>query len=63
MREAIGQLLEYLFAGFQSATRLVVVGETPLDEDGALYLAGLKQQFDLPLEYESITIPTPNSTT
>jgi hypothetical protein len=29
----------------------------------AIYLARLKQQFDLPLEYESIAIPNPNSTT
>jgi hypothetical protein len=63
MREAIGQLLEYSFwPGSQSATRLVVVGETPLDDDGAAYLARLKQQFALPLEYESIAIPNSPTT-
>jgi hypothetical protein len=62
MREAVGQLLEYSFwPGRQSAPRLVVVGETPLDDDGAAYLTRLKQFVDLPLEYESIAIPNPDS--
>jgi len=57
LREAIGQLLEYAFwPGGQTATRLIVVGETQIDRDGLEYLRRLKQQFSLPIEYEHISI-------
>jgi hypothetical protein len=52
IREALGQLLEYSYwPGAESATRLVIVGEPPLDKDARVYLNKLKQQFSLPLEY------------
>jgi hypothetical protein len=57
LREAIGQLLEYAFwPGGQSATRLIVVGETAIDSDGLEYLHRLRKQFSLPIEYEHISI-------
>jgi hypothetical protein len=35
LREAVGQLLEYAFwPGGQLATRLIVIGETPIDREG-----------------------------
>jgi hypothetical protein len=57
IREALGQILEYAFwPGNRGASRLVIVGETPLDSDAAKYLTHLKERFALPIEYESITI-------
>jgi hypothetical protein len=57
LREAIGQLLEYAYwPGSQEPTRLIVVGESPIDKDGQEYLRRLKQRFSLPIEYESIVI-------
>jgi hypothetical protein len=57
LREAIGQLLEYAFwPGAPNVTRLVVVGETPIDNSGAVYLRCLRERFSLPLEYEQIPI-------
>ncbi|MGA2032411.1 MAG: hypothetical protein ABSG68_09160 [Thermoguttaceae bacterium] len=57
LREAIGQLLEYAFwPGSQEPTRFIVVGESPLDEDGKEYLCRLKKRFSLPIEYEAIVI-------
>ena len=57
IRQALGQLLEYAFwHDSQKVTRLIVVGETPLDEEGAKYLTTLRKRFSLPVEYEQITI-------
>lgn len=57
LREALGQILEYAFwPGGQEATRLIVVGESAIDEDGEEYLRRLKKRFSLPIEYEQITI-------
>ncbi len=57
LRQAIGQLLEYAFwPGVQNATRLIVVGETALDEEGTKYLHTLKKRFSLPIEYEQIVV-------
>jgi hypothetical protein len=57
IRQALGQLLEYAFwPGVQNATRLVVVGEAALDEEGKKYLITLKTRFSLPIEYEQIVI-------
>jgi len=53
IREALGQLLEYAYwPGAQRATRLIVVGESPLDANAENYIASLRSQFRLPLEYE-----------
>jgi hypothetical protein len=57
IREALGQLLEYsCWPGRQPASRLVVVGATPLNEDGRSYLIYLNKSFRLNLEYQSISI-------
>jgi len=57
IRQAIGQLLEYAFwPGTQAATRLIVVGEEVLDEEGKGYLRELRKRFSLPIEYEQIII-------
>jgi hypothetical protein len=55
LREAIGQLLEYgYWPGAQTPSRLIVVGETPIDNDGGAYLRRLKEEFELNIEYQSI---------
>ncbi len=57
LREAIGQLLEYGFwPGAQEPTRFIVVGESPINEDGQEYLRRLNKRFSLPIEYEAIVI-------
>ena len=57
IRQAFGQLLEYAFWNdSQKVTRLIIVGETPLDEEGAKYLRTLRKRFFLPVYYEHITI-------
>jgi hypothetical protein len=38
------------------ATRLIICGETALDEDGAAYLKTLQERFRLPVAYEQIAI-------
>jgi hypothetical protein len=56
LRQALGQLLEYAFwPGSQVAKRLVVVGESALDDDAKSYLRILKEKFALPLDYEQIS--------
>jgi hypothetical protein len=57
LREAIGQLLEYGFwPGAQEPSRLIVVGESALDEDAQEYLSRLRKRFSLPIEYEATAI-------
>jgi len=57
LREAIGQLLEYSFwPGSQIASRLVIVGESALDDSGSEYLRRLKQRFSLPVDYEQVVV-------
>jgi hypothetical protein len=57
LRQALGQLLEYAFwPGSQEAVRLVVVGESALDQEGTEYLRTLKKRFSLPVEYEQIVV-------
>jgi hypothetical protein len=52
IREALGQLLEYSYwPRATSATRLVIIGEAPLDEHARAYLEKLRERFSLPLEY------------
>lgn len=57
LREAIGQLLEYGFwPGAQEPARFIVVGESPIDDDGQEYLRRLRKRFSLPIEYEAIEV-------
>lgn len=49
---AARELLEYSYwPGAQSAARLVIVGEPPLDKDAKAYLKSLRTKFSLPMEY------------
>ncbi len=57
LRQAIGQLLEYAFwPKAKAAARLIVVGESPIDEDGAKYLDVLNERFSLPIAYEQVSL-------
>jgi hypothetical protein len=57
LREAFGQILEYSYwPGAREAKRLIICGESPLDEDGEKYLHLLKQRFQLPIEYQQIAL-------
>lgn len=59
LREALGQILEYSFwPGAREASRLIVCGESALDEDGAAYLEQLQRRFSLPVDYEQVTVPS-----
>jgi hypothetical protein len=52
IREALGQLLEYSYwPGAQTAARLVIIGEPPLDKHAKAYLETLQKAFSLPVEY------------
>jgi hypothetical protein len=51
--EALAQLLEYSYwPGAQLAEKLIIVGEPALDRDSEAYLATLREQFSLPIEYQ-----------
>lgn len=64
VREAIGQLLEYSYwPKAQEATKLIVVGETPLDSEGEAYLSLLRSKFAIPIEYEHIAVPVIDNAT
>ncbi|WP_441255670.1 hypothetical protein [Tardiphaga sp. 285_C5_N1_2] len=57
IREALGQVMEYAYwPHANEAARLVICGETALDDDGATYLETLQQRFRLPVAYEQIDI-------
>jgi hypothetical protein len=58
LREALGQLLEYAFwpGAEKEVSRLVVVGESPLDKGGDDYVLCLRKQFSLPINYEQINV-------
>jgi len=59
LREALGQVLEYAYwPGAQEPRRLIVCGESPIDEDGAAYLRRLNERFRLPIAYEHIALET-----
>lgn len=57
IREALAQLLEYSYwPGAQVAEKLVIVGEPPLDSESERYLATLRDQFSLPIEYQQFDL-------
>lgn len=57
IRDAIGQLLEYShWPTGMCASKLVVVGENPIDAQGIAYLDYLKTAYQLPLEYLHVKI-------
>jgi hypothetical protein len=57
IREALGQLLEYAFwPGSSAASRFVVVGESPIDNDVLEYCRRLRERFSLPIEYLQLAL-------
>jgi hypothetical protein len=57
IRQAIGQLLEYAYwPGEKKASRIIIVGEHPLREDGNNYLEFLNTQFSLPIKYMQVAL-------
>jgi hypothetical protein len=57
VREALGQLLEYAYwPGAREASRLIICGESPLDDDGQKYVDELRRRFQLPISYEQIAL-------
>lgn len=57
IRRALGQLLEYSFwPGHQEATKLIVVGESPLTAKSGQYVSRLRIKFSLPIEYQQFDI-------
>lgn len=59
LREALGQVLEYAYwPCAQEPSRLIVCGESRLDDEGAAYLRRLNERFRLPIAYEHIAMET-----
>ena len=57
IRDALGQLMEYAYwPGRINAEKLIVVGEDEIDEKTRNYLAFIRKEFKLPIEYERIAI-------
>jgi hypothetical protein len=53
IREAIGQLMEYSYwPGSQQVDKIVVVGEADYDRNAKAYLARLRKDFSLPIDYK-----------
>jgi hypothetical protein len=52
----LGQLLEYAYwPGAQEAERLIICGDSPLDDAEAMYIDALRRRFRLPIDYQQIT--------
>jgi len=57
LREALGQIMEYAYwPGRKQAERIVIVGEHVIDAKTLLYLNYLKNEFRMPLAYETVSI-------
>jgi hypothetical protein len=57
IRLALAQLLEYAYwPGAQEASRLIIVGEPPLDSKAEMYLEGLRHRFALPVDYQQLDL-------
>lgn len=57
IRDAIGQLMEYAYwPNKQNADLLVVVGEEEIDSKTETYLKHLNNKYNLPIQYEQISI-------
>ena len=57
IREAMGQLLEYSYwPGSQTAEKLIVVGEKPIDSDSRKYISTLNKRFGIPIEYQQFNL-------
>jgi hypothetical protein len=52
IRQALGQLLEYAYwPGSPDCSALWVIGPSPLDDETRMHLAGLRDRFQIPVEY------------
>jgi hypothetical protein len=52
IREAVGQLMEYsYYPDCVLASKLVIVSQAPLDEDGKRYIKMLNKKFSIPISY------------
>ena len=57
IRQALGQLFEYsYFPNNSNAKKLIVAGESKLDNDCNLYIETLIRKFNIPLEYLQVTL-------
>jgi hypothetical protein len=57
LREALGQVMEYAYwPGAHEPSRLIICGESALDDEGEAYIRLLKERFRLPLAYEQIVL-------
>lgn len=57
IREAIGQILEYACWPVPIPFRqLIVVGETPIDEDAQRYIAELRRRYSIPISYRHVSV-------
>jgi hypothetical protein len=57
IRQAFGQIFDYAYwPGQKIADKLFIVGENPIDENAKNYLAFLKTQFRIELEYIQIKL-------
>ncbi|HEX4136329.1 MAG TPA: hypothetical protein VHY84_17070 [Bryobacteraceae bacterium] len=60
IREALGQILEYAcWPTPIPFRRLVIVGETTIDEDARRYVANLRHRYSLPISYRHVLLPEP----
>jgi hypothetical protein len=52
VRQALGQLLEYAYwPGSPDYSALWVVGPSPLDKETGKHLVGLRERFNIPIDY------------
>lgn len=57
IRQALGQLFEYTYYPNNiNASKMIVVGEPPLDKDSLTYIDLLKRNFNIPIEYLQVTV-------
>lgn len=57
IREAIGQLLEYSYwPGSRKAEKLFVIGEQSINSDSQQYIATLRSQLKMPIEYRQFDL-------
>lgn len=55
--DALAQLLEYSFwPGGQEAQRLIIVGESVLDDKSRAFLAALRKRFSVPINYQQFDL-------
>lgn len=57
IRQALGQLLEYAYReGAWDPEKMFVVGEAPLDAESRQFLARLREQFTIPIQYRRLVV-------